>query len=88
LTRPKTVVEGWQVMARGLGSVAEMVVRGIFPWCVTPELYASRPDYIESLAEFVRGRPQQPMESFLQESEAVIHHDAEAALSRIEAPTQ
>jgi len=34
-----TVVDGWQVMARGLGSVAEMVITGIFPWCFTPEFY-------------------------------------------------
>ena len=29
----KTVVEGWQVMAKALGSVTEMVILGIFPWC-------------------------------------------------------
>src|SRR5215467_4932130 len=50
----KAVVEGWQVTANALGSVSEMVILGIFPWCFTPELYASRPDYIESLAGFVR----------------------------------
>jgi len=43
----KTVVEGWQVMAKALGSVAETVIRGIFPWCFTPELYAGKPDYIQ-----------------------------------------
>jgi hypothetical protein len=26
----KTVVESWQVIARGLGSVTEMVIQGIF----------------------------------------------------------
>jgi pimeloyl-ACP methyl ester carboxylesterase len=31
------VVKGWQVMAQALGSVAEMVIQGIFPWCFTPE---------------------------------------------------
>lgn len=84
----QTVVEGWQVMARALGDVAEMIIQGIFPWCFTPELYASRPDYIKSLADFVRGRPHQPLDSFLQESDAVIHHDAQTALSLIQAPTQ
>ncbi len=84
----QVVVEGWQVMARGLGDVAEMVIQGIFPWCFTPGLYASRPDYIQALADFVRGRPHQPLDNFIQESDAVIHHDAEAALGRIEAPTQ
>jgi pimeloyl-ACP methyl ester carboxylesterase len=84
----KSVVEGWQVMAKALGSVPEMVILGIFPWCFTPELYASRPDYIQSLADFVRGRPTQPLAAFLQESDAVIAHDAEAQLGRITAPTQ
>src|SRR3989442_15457483 len=84
----KTVVEGWQVMARGLGNVPEMVILGIFPWCFTPELYAAKPDYIKSLADFVRGRPAQPLEAFITESNAVMAHDAEAQLSKIKAPTQ
>jgi pimeloyl-ACP methyl ester carboxylesterase len=84
----KTVVGGWQAMAKGLGSVTEMIVQGIFPWCFTPELYAAKPDYIDSLAAFVRGRPAQPLEAFIQQSNAVIGHDAAAALGRIEAPTQ
>jgi pimeloyl-ACP methyl ester carboxylesterase len=84
----KTVVEGWQVMAKALGSVPEMVIRGIFPWCLTPELYAARPDYIQSLADFVRTRPAQPLATFLQESDAVLTHDVEAQLGRITAPTQ
>ncbi len=84
----KVVVEGWQIMARGLGSVAEMVVRGIFPWCFTPELYAGKPDYVDSLAAFVRGRPAQPLDAFLRQSDSVIRHDAESALASIRAPTQ
>jgi pimeloyl-ACP methyl ester carboxylesterase len=52
----KTVVESLQVMAQALGSVPEMVVRALFPWCFTPELYADKSDYIESLAAFVRSR--------------------------------
>ena len=84
----KTVVEGWQVTAKALGSVPEMTIKSIFPWCFTPELYAARPDYIESLAGFVRSRPAQPVASFLQHSDAVIAHDAEAQLGKIGAPTQ
>jgi len=83
----KTVVEGWQVMAKALGSVPEMVIRGIFPWCLTPELYAARPDYIQSLADFVRSRPAQPLNAFLQQSNAVMVHDVESQLDRITAPT-
>jgi pimeloyl-ACP methyl ester carboxylesterase len=51
----KTTVEGWRVMAKALGSVTEMVILGIFPWCLTPELYAAKPDYIES-SRTTRGR--------------------------------
>jgi pimeloyl-ACP methyl ester carboxylesterase len=84
----KTVVEGWQVMAKGLGSVAEMFILGIFPWCLTPELYAAKPDYIKSLAAFVRGRPAQPLDAFLRQSDAVIAHDVDAHIGKITAPTQ
>jgi pimeloyl-ACP methyl ester carboxylesterase len=84
----KAVVQSWQTLAKGLGSVTEMVIQGIFPWCFTPELYAAKPDYIESLAAFVRGRPVQPLEAFLRQSDAVIAHDAGPALTRITAPTQ
>ena len=84
----KTVVEGWQVTAKALGSVPEMVILGVFPWCFTPELYAAKPAYIQSLAEFVRGRPVQPLASFLQESDAVIAHDVAAQLAQITVPTQ
>ncbi len=84
----RTILEGWRVMARGLDSVTEMVILGIFPWCFTPQLYASKPEYIESLAEFVRGRPMPPVDAFLRQSEAVLNHDCEAQLTNITAPTQ
>jgi pimeloyl-ACP methyl ester carboxylesterase len=84
----KVVAEGWQVMAKGLGSVTEMIILGIFPWCYTPELYAARPDYINALSDFVRGRPKQPVDAFMRQSNAVIAHDAEAQLGKIQAPTQ
>ena len=81
-------MESWQVMAKALGSVQEMIVGGIFPWCFTPELYAARPEYIDSLGAFVRSRPAQPVAAFLEQSNAVIAHDAEAQLNKIVAPTQ
>jgi pimeloyl-ACP methyl ester carboxylesterase len=83
----KAVVEGWQTMAKALDSVPEMVILGIFPWCFTPELYAAKPDYIQSLADFVRSRPKQPVSAFMQQSDAVISHDVAAQLNRISAPT-
>ena len=84
----KTLVEGWQVVAKALQSVPQMVIRAIFPWCFTPELYAAQPDYIQSLADFVMSRPAQPLAAFIQQSNAVIAHDVEAQLDKITAPTQ
>ena len=82
----RTVVESWQLLATAIG-VPETIIRGIFPWCFTPELYAARPDYIESLAGFVRSRPVQSVEDFMRQSNAVIAHDVEAQLGRIAVPT-
>jgi pimeloyl-ACP methyl ester carboxylesterase len=70
-----------------MGNVAEMLILALFPWCLTPELYAAKPDYIAQLAAFVRSRPAQSVESFLQQSNAVINHDVEGQLDRITAPT-
>ena len=75
-------------MARALDNVPEMTILSIFPWCFTPELYAAKPEYIESLASFVRSRPAQPLTAFMQQSNAVLAHDVEAQLSRIIAPAQ
>jgi pimeloyl-ACP methyl ester carboxylesterase len=84
----RTVLAGWQAMAGGLGSVTEMAILGIFPWCFTPELYAARPDYVESLAAFVRGRPVQPLDAFMRQAGAVATHDVASRLGEIAAPTQ
>ena len=83
----RAVVESWQIVAKAVG-VTEMIIRAIFPWCFTPELYAERPDYIESLAAFVRSRPPQSVADFIHQSNAVLAHDVEAYLGRITAPTQ
>jgi len=84
----KVVVEGWRSIAKALGSVQEMIIQGIFPWCFTPELYAAKPDYMDQLAAFVRSRPKQPLDAFISQSGAVIAHDVLAQLARIKAPTQ
>lgn len=80
------VVDNWQIVAKAVG-VPDMIIRAIFPWCLTPELYAERSDYIDSLAAFVRSRPTQSVADFLQQSDAVLAHDVEAHLGRILAPT-
>jgi 3-oxoadipate enol-lactonase len=83
----RAVVETWRIMATALDSVTDMVIKGIFPWCFTPELYAARPEYIESLADFVRSRPMPPVDALLRQSAAVLAHDATAVLGSIQAPT-
>jgi pimeloyl-ACP methyl ester carboxylesterase len=50
--------------------------------------YAAKPDYIDQLAAFVRGRPKQPLDAFISQSGAVISHDAVSQLGNIKAPTQ
>ena len=55
-------------MAKAMESVPEMVILALFPWCLTPELYAAKPDYIKSLADFVRSRPTQSVASFMHQS--------------------
>jgi pimeloyl-ACP methyl ester carboxylesterase len=52
----RVIVQGWRIMAEALDSVTEMVIAGILPFCLTPELYAARPEYVDALAEFVRSR--------------------------------
>ena len=70
------IVEGWRIVANALDSVTEMVIQSIFPFCLTPELYAARPEYVDALAEFVRGRPMPPVDAFMRQSGAVLAHDA------------
>ncbi|HTS38834.1 MAG TPA: alpha/beta hydrolase [Candidatus Solibacter sp.] len=84
----RSVIGSFQAVAKAMQNMPEMVIMALFPWCLTPELYASKPEYIDGLAAFVRSRPPQSVASFLQQSNAVLSHDAEAQLSRITAPTQ
>ena len=64
-----------------------MVIQGIFPWCCTPEMYIDRPEFVDTLVDFVRSRPAQPVDAFLAQTDAVIAHDASAVLRGIGAPT-
>jgi pimeloyl-ACP methyl ester carboxylesterase len=66
----KTVVEQWRTLAPALPTVADVVVQGIFPWCFTPEMYVERPEFVDTLVDFVRGRPAQPLDAFLGEIDA------------------
>jgi pimeloyl-ACP methyl ester carboxylesterase len=83
----RTVVELWRAVAGASASVADAVIEGIFPFCFTPEMYVERPEYVQGLADFVRGRPAQPLDAFLAQSEAVLAHDAASVLGQVQAPT-
>jgi pimeloyl-ACP methyl ester carboxylesterase len=84
----RAVVEGWRSAARGMQSVADVVIQVMFPWCFTPETYGAKPDYMQSLADFVRSRPSQSVDSYLQQTSAVLKHDVLQQLHNIKAPTQ
>src|SRR5918911_2302051 len=83
----KAVVEQWRTLASALPTVADVVIQGIFPWCFTPEMYVERPEFVATLVDFVRGRPAQPVDAFLAQIDAVVAHDASAALGEIDTPT-
>jgi pimeloyl-ACP methyl ester carboxylesterase len=82
-----TVVEMWRMLASSLPTVADAVIQGIFPLCFTPEMYVERPEFVDSLADFVRGRPTQPLDAFLAQSDAALTHDVSAMLGNIDTPT-
>jgi pimeloyl-ACP methyl ester carboxylesterase len=83
----ENIVEQWRTMATALPSVADVVIKGLFPWCFTPEMYNDRPEFISTLVDFVRSRPAQPVEAFLAQTDAVLAHDASAVLDHVDVPT-
>lgn len=83
----KTIVELWRMAASTLPSVADAVVQAIFPLCFTPEMYVGRPEDLDGLAEFVRGRPAQPLDAFLAQTEAAMTHDVTPILGEISVPS-
>jgi pimeloyl-ACP methyl ester carboxylesterase len=83
----KTVVELWRTLAPSRPTVADVVIQSIFPLCFTPEMYVSRPEHVDTLVDFVRGRPAQPLEAFMAQTDAALTHDASAVLGEIDTPT-
>ena len=83
----KSVVESWRTLASALPSVADVVIQAIFPGCFTPEMYVDRPEFVDTLVDFVRSRPAQPTDAFVAQIDAVVAHDASAALPQIRVPT-
>jgi pimeloyl-ACP methyl ester carboxylesterase len=47
----------------------------------------TKPDYIHALSDFVRSRPAQSIETFMLQSDAVLRHDVEFRMNKIQAPT-
>ena len=78
----RSVVEMWRTLASSTATVADMVIRGIFPLAFTPHMYVSRPEFVETLADFVRGRPAQPLEAFMAQSEAACRTTRAARSAR------
>jgi pimeloyl-ACP methyl ester carboxylesterase len=84
----KIVVEQWRTLASARPTIADVVIQAIFPWCFTPQMYVDRPEFVGTLVDFVRGRPVQPVDAFLAQTDAVLGHDATEALREIDVPTQ
>src|SRR5437764_8399426 len=79
----RTVVEMWRTLASSLPTVADAVIEGIFPFCFTPEMYVDRPEFVDTLVDFVRSRPAQPLDAFVAQTEAAMAHDASGVLGDI-----
>jgi pimeloyl-ACP methyl ester carboxylesterase len=83
----RAMLRMWRSLAQASDTVADAVIEGIFPLCFTPEMYVQRPEFVDALVDFVRGRPVQPLEAFLSQTEAVLAHDASSVLASIGVPT-
>jgi hypothetical protein len=83
----KTIVELWRTLASTLPSVADAVIQAIFPLRFTPEMYVSRPEFADTLVDFVRSRPAQPLDAFLAQTEAAMTHDVSQVLGEIGVPS-
>lgn len=83
----QVLTNGWKEIADYKGSVFETAAGHIFPLCLSPGLFANNPDHIQGLAEFVKGRPEQSVDAFKSQCDAVLSHDCEEELVNIKAPT-
>lgn len=50
-------------------------------------MYVSRPEFADTLADFVRSRPAQPLDAFLAQTEAAMAHDVSPVLNEIGVPS-
>src|SRR5436309_15851370 len=49
-------------------------------------MYVQRPEFVDTLVDFVRGGPAQPVDAFLAQIDGVVSHDASAVLGEIDVP--
>jgi 3-oxoadipate enol-lactonase len=50
-------------------------------------MYVERPEFVDTLVDFVRSRPAQPVDAFLAQTDAVLAHDASGVLGDIDVPS-
>ena len=50
-------------------------------------MYVERPEFVDTLVDFVRGRPAQPADAFLAQIDGVVGRDTSAVLGEIDVPT-
>ena len=65
-----------------------MAIKYILPWCFTPGFYSDNTEFIEQIVGFIRTRPEQPVEAFIRQTEAILSHDMTVEVGKITAPTQ
>jgi aminoacrylate hydrolase len=83
----KIVLEQWRTLASTLPTVADVVIQASSRGASRPRCTSSGRSSSTRWWTFVRGRPAQPVDAFLAQTDAVIAHDASAALGEIDAPT-
>lgn len=82
-----SLVNNWKIAANSIGNVVDAMATAVFPLCLSPELYSSNPEYINTLYNFMKDRPEQPVHGFISQCDAVLSHDCVDDLDRITAPT-
>lgn len=82
-----SLVNNWKIVANSIGNVVDAMATAVFPLCLSPELYSSNPEYVKTLYDFMKGRPEQPVHGFISQCDAVLSHDCVDDLERITAPT-
>ena len=83
----KTVVDVAHARVRTLPDRRGRGHPGNLPAGVHPRDVRTRPEFVDTLTDFVRSRPAQPLDAFLAQTEAAITHDSGPALGEIVAPT-